>query len=172
EGCNGFNVGLGSHVQFFRTGNANLEIDTVCVVQQRCKQFFATIGGVFHDAGNFVFQLGIFSVQCRAVISIVATVSGLQGQIFHAERDIGDFIQSAVGSLQHADGVLGVTLSNGHAASLCSQTVGDLQTSSVVSGAVDAQAGAQTLHGSGQGAVVLAQGVLGNQGSKVGMDGQ
>src|SRR5690606_28611839 len=104
------------------------------------------------------------------VVFAVVAVGGLDGQVLHAQHDIGEFVQRAFGGLQHGDAVLGVALGNGLAAALGIQAGGDLQAGGIVGGAVHTVAGTQTLLADAQRVVGLGHVGLGEQSGVVGMN--
>ena len=83
---------------------------------------------------------------------------------------IVNLVQRTFSSLRDRYTVVGITLRLVQTGDLSSHTVGDGLASSVVFGAVDAQAEGQALHGGLHSGLALAQVVLTNQRSNVGVD--
>ncbi|MCY1438649.1 hypothetical protein D9M71_548580 [compost metagenome] len=94
----------------------------------------------------------------------------LHSQLTYALQVIVDLVQCAFSGLGDRDAVVGVALSLGQALDLSGHAVGNGLAGGVVLGAVDAQAGGQTLHGGGQGALGGGQVLLGDHRSDVGID--
>src|SRR5690606_29093831 len=101
--------------------------------------------GVVDDAGDFVLELLDFLLQRRLVLVGIGTVGGLHGQFADALQVVGDFLQGAFGSLRQRNAVVGIAGCLFHAADLGGHALRDGQAGGVVPGAVDAQAGGQTL---------------------------
>ena len=70
----------------------------------------------------------------------VGAVGGLNSQHADALEHVGGFVQGAFNGLGKGDTVVGVTVALVEAVDLGGQTVGNLQTGSVVLGGVDSQA--------------------------------
>ncbi|MNJ38749.1 hypothetical protein D3C77_336020 [compost metagenome] len=146
--------------QLLGAGGASLECHCCAeLASSACsaEQLFTVELGVVEDAVQFFTQLVILGLHRRAVCCTVRAAGSLGGQVFHALQDVGDFVEGAVGGLQHRRGIGDVAHGDFHTTALRVQAGGNLQAGGVISGAVDAKAGAQALLAGGQGAADLVQ---------------
>src|SRR5690606_15266436 len=100
----------------------------------------------------------------------VRTVSSLHAQFTDTLQVVVDFVQRAFGRLSDRDTVVGVTGSLCQALDVGCEAVGNGLASSVVFGAVNAQARRQAFNGSAQSILRFGQVVLRNQSQVVGID--
>src|SRR5690606_23019867 len=141
-------------------GGADLEAQRAGQLATGGEQGLAAVGGVVQDVAQFVDQRGVLGGQRGAVVIGGGAVGGLGGQVLHAQHDVGELLEGALGGLHQRDAVLGVLRGDRHAAGLGQQAGGDLQAGGVVGGRVDLVARAQAGHRGVEGALVAGQGVL------------
>src|SRR5690606_24114104 len=128
------------------------------------------VAGVVDDVLQFSVQSGELGVQGLVFAGAVDAVGALDGQVLHAQHDVGEFVQAAFGGLQEGDAVLGVALGNHLATALGVQAGGDLQAGGVVGGAAHTVAGTQALLADAQRGVGLGHVGLSEQSGVVGMN--
>src|SRR5690606_28271728 len=72
-----------------------------------CEQGIArAIAGVGDDVVQLVFQCGVLAAQSFIFVFAVGAVGGLDGQVLHAQHNVGELVQRAFGGLQQGDTVL------------------------------------------------------------------
>ena len=126
--------------------------------------------GAVGDTVDLFDQSAVLGIEVTAVGVGQGTVQGLLGQFLHAQQDVGDLVQGAFTRLHERNAVGSVAGRLIQSPDVGLQALADGQTGSVVTGAVDAQTGAQLLHGLLEQTGVLRQMALGVQRANVGVD--
>ena len=102
------------------------------------------------DPVDFCGQGGVLGVQVGTVRVTQGTVHRLFAEFLHTQQNVGDLVQCAFTGLHQGDTVSRVPGRLVQGADVGFQALTACQTSSVVTGAVDPETGAQLLHGIGQ----------------------
>jgi phage gp45-like len=118
--------------------------------EAQVQHVLAVEGGAADDALDFLLQLLEFGVQVGLVAGGVGAVGCLHGQFAHPLEVVGHGLHRAFSGLRHGDTVVGVADRHVEALGLGVHAVGNCQARRVVLCAIDAKAGRQALHRSGQ----------------------
>jgi hypothetical protein len=116
------------------------------------------------------FRAAELAVQVTAIGVAERAVQGLLRQFLHAQQDVGDLIQGAFRGLHEADAVGSVAAGLVEGADVCFQVLTDRQTSRIITGTIDPQAGAELFHALAEGHGRVVQVTLGVGRSYVGID--
>src|SRR5690606_2434127 len=87
-------------------GGAALEAQRAGQLATGGEQGLAAVGGVVQDVAQFVDQRGVLGGQRGAVVIGGGAVGGLGGQVLHAQHDVGELLEGALGGLHQRDAVL------------------------------------------------------------------
>src|SRR5450830_52700 len=134
------------------------------------QQVQAVEAGRFGDAVDFVLELADFRLDRGTVLVRVRTVGRLHSQVTHTLQQIRCRVQAAFSGLSQRDAVVGVTGCDVVAVDLRGHAASDRHTCCVVFGAVDTQAGRQTLQRGGQAGLGSGQVTLCVERGNVGID--
>jgi hypothetical protein len=163
----GLHIGNTRHVDGLVGVRAHLESGAG---KRTIKQLATVEGSLIGHTPDFAPQLGNFRLHSGAIRSAVGCVGRLHSQFTHALQHVAHFAQRAFSGLRQGNAVVGVAGCHIQAFDLGVHALGNCQASSVVFGAVDAQAGRQALHGGGQGILRSHQVALGIHRLNVGVD--